>query len=362
LNLAVPHMIQPLVEHIHIASAAGQPMESVHSVHVRPGIGLAGDRYASGCGHYSDDRHVSRELTLVEREAIDELRLEHGIRLEPGDTRRNITTRGVDLNGLVGRRFFLGDVLCVGTRVCNPCQYLADLLHKPVVRPLVGRGGLRADLLTEGRIYTGDPIRVAAASQLVIGTTNPEKARQCELALAGLDVHVHRLSEVAPNVPVVEEQSWDARQNARDKAAAYAVHTNLPVVSIDFALFFDGVPDELQPGAMVHRIRGSDAELDDDRVIRHYSALIARFGGELKGEWRVAFALAARGSMTDAEVVVRRTFVSHPSSRRKPGYPLASLQLASDSVYVSELGEDLMAYPELAQPLRRFVAGTLSRR
>jgi MOSC domain-containing protein YiiM len=362
LNLAVRHMTQPLVEHIHIASAAGQPMESVHSVHACPGVGLEGDRYSSGIGHYSSDRRVSRDLTLVRREAIDELRLEHGIVLEPGDTRRNITTLGVDLNRLVGRRFFVGDVLCVGTRVCNPCQYLADLLHKPVVRPLLGRGGLRADLLTEGRIYVGDAIRVAAACQLVLGTTNPEKARQCELALAGLDLDIHNLSEAAAHVPAIEEQSSDARQNARDKAAAYAVHTNLPVVSIDFALFFEGVPDELQPGAMVHRIRGSDLELDDDRLIRHYSALIARYGGELTGQWHVAFALAAGGSITDAEVVVRRTFVSRPSPRRKPGYPLASLQLASDSVYVSELGEDLMAYPELAQPLRRFVAGGLSRR
>jgi MOSC domain-containing protein YiiM len=108
--------------------------------------------------------------------------------LEAGETRRNITTFGVDLNGLVGRRFFVGNVLCVGTRLCNPCQYLADLLHKAVVRPLVGRAGLRADVLTEGRIHVGDPIRVAAATELVLWTTNPEKARQCELALAGLDL------------------------------------------------------------------------------------------------------------------------------------------------------------------------------
>jgi MOSC domain-containing protein YiiM len=188
LNLAGSKMIQPLVEQIHIARAAGQPMELLESVHARPGIGLEGDRYANGVGHYSNDRRVSRDLTLVQREVIDELRLEHGIVLEAGETRRNITTFGVDLNGLVGRRFFVGNVLCVGTRLCNPCQYLADLLHKAVVRPLVGRAGLRADVLTEGRIHVGDPIRVAAATELVLWTTNPEKARQCELALAGLDL------------------------------------------------------------------------------------------------------------------------------------------------------------------------------
>jgi MOSC domain-containing protein YiiM len=355
-------MIQPLVEGIHIARAAGEPMESLESVHARPGIGLEGDRYTSGAGHYSNDHRVSRDLTLIQQEAIDELRLEHGIVLEAGDTRRNITTRGVDLNRFVGRRFFVGNVLCVGTRLCNPCQYLADLLQKPVVRPMVGHGGLRADLLSEGRIYRGDAISAAPPTELVVGTTNPEKAHQCELALAGLDLNLRPLSEVVARIPVVEEQSWDARQSARDKAAAFAAHVDLPLIAIDFALFFEGVPDDLQPGAMVRRIRGSDIKLDDDRLIRYYSALIARFGGALNGRWHVAFALAVAGSVTDTEVVVTRSFVANPSAQRKPGYPLASLQLASEGVYVSELGQDVMAYPELASPLRRFVAGGLSRR
>jgi MOSC domain-containing protein YiiM len=355
-------VIPALVEYIHIAPAAGQQMDSLDSVYARPGIGLEGDRYARGLGHYSDDRRVSRDITLVQREAIEELRLEYGIALNLGETRRNITTRGVDLNRLVGRRFFIGDVLCVGTRLCNPCQYLADLLKKPVLGPLVGRGGLRADLLTEGRIYVGDAVKVAAPTELVIGTANPEKARQCELALAGLDLNLRRLSEDVADVPVVEERSWDARQNAREKALAYAANAHQPVLAIDFALIFEGVDDELQPGALVRRFRGSEIQFDDDQLIRYYSALIARYGGQVKGHWQVAFALAADGSVTDAQVTVTRTFVSKPSAQRRPGYPLASLQLATGLAYISELGDDVMAYPELAKPLRRFVAASLSLR
>jgi MOSC domain-containing protein YiiM len=147
-----------VVEHIHIATTAGAPVQAVDAVHAIPGVGLAGDRYAYGRGHYQDDR-VSRDLTLIEAEAIEALGRQHGIKLAPGETRRNVTTRGIDLNALVGRRFWVGDVLCQGTRVCEPCQYLADLTGKPLLRPLVHRGGLRADILRGGLIRRGDSVR-----------------------------------------------------------------------------------------------------------------------------------------------------------------------------------------------------------
>lgn len=350
------------VEHLHMARAAGLPMEPLRSVAVRPGVGLAGDRYARGIGHFSSDRRVSRDITLVAQEAIDELRREFGIALEPGETRRNVTTSGIDLNQLVGRRFFIGDVLCAGTRLCNPCQYLADLLAKPLVRPMVGRGGLRADLLTEGEIHVGDSINTAATAELVIGTINPGKAHQVELALKGLDVNVRRLSEVMPVIPMVEERSADPRQNAREKARVYSAYANRPVLAIDFALYLERVADELQPGAMVRRILGYDLKLDDDHLIRYYSALIARYGGRLKGRWHAAFALAVGASVTETDVIVTRTFVADASPHRNPGYPLASLQLTDGLVYVSELGHDEMAYPEVAPPLRRFIAAALSTR
>ena len=150
-----------VVEAIHIASAAGAPVRPLEIVRTEAGIGVEGDRYASGNGHYADTR-VSRDLTLVEAEVIEALALEHAIELLPGETRRNLTTRGVRLNDLLGRRFWVGEVLCEGTRLCEPCQYLADLTGKPLVGALVHRGGLRADIVRGGFIRRGDLVQVAA--------------------------------------------------------------------------------------------------------------------------------------------------------------------------------------------------------
>jgi MOSC domain-containing protein YiiM len=149
-----------VVEHIHIATAAGAPMRAVEAVGAIARVGLDGDRYAYRRGHYQDER-VSRDLTLVEAEAIEALAREHGIELAAGQTRRNVTTRGISLNQLVGRRFWVGDALCLGTRLCEPCQYLVELTGKPLLRPLLRRGGLRADIVGGGVIRQGDKVRSA---------------------------------------------------------------------------------------------------------------------------------------------------------------------------------------------------------
>lgn len=143
-----------VVEAIHIAPDAGEPVRPLELVRAIAGVGLEGDRYALGRGHYQDTR-VSRHLTLIEAEAIEELAAEHGIRLSAGESRRNITTRGIRLNDLVDRTFWVGEVLCRGTRLCEPCQYLADLTGRPLLRALVHRGGLRADILRGGFIRRG---------------------------------------------------------------------------------------------------------------------------------------------------------------------------------------------------------------
>lgn len=127
-------------------------------VTARAGVGLDGDRYAAGSGHWSPDPRTDRELTLIEAEVLEDLATSDGIRLAPGETRRNVTTRGIRLNGLVGRRFRVGGVDCEGTRLCEPCQYLTDQLGKPILRPLVHRAGLRARILTDGEIAIGDEI------------------------------------------------------------------------------------------------------------------------------------------------------------------------------------------------------------
>lgn len=126
-------------------------MEARSLVDIVAGVGVRGDRYAGGIGFWRDDR-VSRDLTLVEAEVVDELEL------VPGETRRNVTTRGVALNGLVGRTFWIGDVLARGSSLCEPCRHLEEVTVKRLLRALVHRGGLRADALMSGRIAVGDSV------------------------------------------------------------------------------------------------------------------------------------------------------------------------------------------------------------
>jgi MOSC domain-containing protein YiiM len=98
------------------------------------------------------------DLTLIESEALDQLALPGGNTLEYAAARRNIVTRGIELNELVGRRFRVGDVECIGQRLCEPCSHLERLTDKGVLRALIHRGGLRADILTDGHIQVGSSI------------------------------------------------------------------------------------------------------------------------------------------------------------------------------------------------------------
>ena len=131
-------------------------MRAVSSVRAIAGVGLEGDRYATGSGEYSPDPKVDRHITLIAAEELERLADHFDIELEPGETRRNVTTRGIDVNALVGRRFRIGTVDCEGTRLCEPCTYLQGLLGKPVLEPLVHRAGLRARILTDGEIGVND--------------------------------------------------------------------------------------------------------------------------------------------------------------------------------------------------------------
>ena len=147
------------VESIHVAPAEGVLMVPLASVRALAGIGLEGDRYAAGIGHYSADGGNGRHLTLIESEVLAELAAA-GTTLAPGATRRNVTTSGVRLNELVGRRFTVGVVECIGMRLCEPCAYMQDLVGQPVLNPLVHRAGLRAEILVGGEIAVGDVISV----------------------------------------------------------------------------------------------------------------------------------------------------------------------------------------------------------
>jgi MOSC domain-containing protein YiiM len=148
------------VEAIHIAPAVGAPMVSLDRVRADAGIGLEGDRYAGSAGHRSGGENADRDLTLIEAEVIEDLAATDGIVLAPGQTRRNVTTRGIRLNDLVGRRFRVGDVECEGIRLCEPCQHLNDSIGKPILRPLLHRAGLRAKIRKGGEIAVGAELAV----------------------------------------------------------------------------------------------------------------------------------------------------------------------------------------------------------
>ncbi len=147
------------VEWIHVAVSEGEPMRATDRIRVLAGIGLEGDRYATGRGHFSSTAGTGRALTLIEAEVLESLRESLGIALRPGEARRNVTTRGIALNALVGLRFLIGSVLCEGKRLCEPCRYLEGVVAQPLFDPLSHRGGLRADVLEDGEIRIGDELR-----------------------------------------------------------------------------------------------------------------------------------------------------------------------------------------------------------
>jgi len=136
------------------AADAESPLARVDRVDAVAGHGLSGDRYYSGRGTFSGPGR-GYELTLVEAEVLD------SVDLSWEDARRNIVTRGIALNALVGHRFTVGEVECIGRRLAEPCAHLEKLARPGLLRPLVHRGGLRADILDGGTISVGDPVTIA---------------------------------------------------------------------------------------------------------------------------------------------------------------------------------------------------------
>jgi MOSC domain-containing protein YiiM len=145
------------VESIHVAPAAKAPMQSVQQVEAIPGVGLDGDRYALKQGTFYKPE-PDYELTLIEVEAIEAIKREYEVSMPAGDARRNVVTRGVALNHLVGREFTIGSVKIRGIRLCEPCSHLQALTEPAVIKALRHRGGLRAQILSAGTIRVGDVV------------------------------------------------------------------------------------------------------------------------------------------------------------------------------------------------------------
>ena len=147
-----------MIEGIFIATEAKGPMQSLQSVEAIAGAGLAGDRYAENAGSWSKPGRTAQQLTVIDIAAIEQLEREHGVKLSPGDARRNLVTRGVNLDELIGQRFFIGEVECIGIRDCPPCAHLEGLTTPGVHAGLQGVGGVRADIVKGGTLRVGDEI------------------------------------------------------------------------------------------------------------------------------------------------------------------------------------------------------------
>ncbi len=156
----MPVYISPQVVALFTATSAGQPMDAHSEVEVRPGVGIPGDRYSTGKGHWSDPRWPDQEFTLVGVEVLKEL----GI--EPSDLRRNAVTAGIDLLDLIGLEFAIGTARFRGARPCSPCHYIESLNGRPgLLKALEQRGGLRAAVLRPGVVRVGDELRVVGIAK-----------------------------------------------------------------------------------------------------------------------------------------------------------------------------------------------------
>lgn len=151
--------LRATVELLAVSPAAEAPMRLVRRARARAGRGLDGDRYAAGAGTFSPrgGHKPGYELTLVAAEVVEDLTTRDA-HLDFASTRRNVLTRGLDVNALVGREFTIGDVRCRALRLAEPCAHLERLTGPGLLRPLIHRGGVRVDILTDGTIHTGAQI------------------------------------------------------------------------------------------------------------------------------------------------------------------------------------------------------------
>lgn len=151
-----------MIKAIYVAESHNGSQQSLESVYVYAGKGIVGDR------HYGHRKESGLNITLVEIEEIERFNHDHGQTISESDTRRNIITRGVRLNDLLGKRFTIGQVTLLGTELCEPCSKLGKQLSKQgltsaeVVKGFLNKGGLRCDVLSNGKLEVGMAIVIEA--------------------------------------------------------------------------------------------------------------------------------------------------------------------------------------------------------
>lgn len=195
---------------------------------------------------------------------------------------------------------------------------------------------------------------------ILVGTTNQAKVAQLAGALRPIGVHVRGLPEGAP-LPRADEDGETAAENARTKALVYARTFGEPVLSMDNALYLEGLAPDEQPGVHVRRIGGEERP-SDDALREHYASLVARLGGKAKGRWEFGICLAwPDGRMRETVIVSPRVFTAAPCAAAVPGYPLESLQIdPASGRYIAEMtqGEqDEFWQRAIGEPLQKFIKG-----
>ena len=149
-------MNAPRVARIFIGPEESGPIREIAEVEAVAGKGLVGDRYFQG-DHEEHDPAL--EVTLFSAEGLEAGRADSGLDIAAADMRRNLMTEGIQLSGLLGRRFSAGEVIFEGLEENPPCARLQRLAGKPLLKPLIGRAGIRARIVAGGTIRTGDEIR-----------------------------------------------------------------------------------------------------------------------------------------------------------------------------------------------------------
>ncbi len=148
-----------VVEEIYITGEGSAAMERVEEVRTIEGRGIEGDRYCEGNGFWTPYGDVC-EVTLIASEDLDRIESELGIRVKSGEHRRNIVTRGIDLNDLRRKRFRIGETVLEYDRPRPPCRHVQNLTEPGMTRALKGRGGICAKVVEGGRIWAQDAIEV----------------------------------------------------------------------------------------------------------------------------------------------------------------------------------------------------------
>ncbi len=180
--------------------------------------------------------------------------------------------------------------------------------------------------------------------ELIIGTSNAAKKKAIGSVLAPLGITVKGTDDLAVSLHIPEDGAT-AQENARKKAFAYARAIGRPVLSIDNALYLQGLCDEEQPGVHTRRVPGKAGRATDEELLAFYSIRVKELGGRVSGHWEYALCMAdPDGQVTEKVFLSPRLFVSEPTATMLPGYPLESIQIdPASGRYIAEMTDEEQA-------------------